>query len=94
MAGGLAETWPFAAELFDGDARVDRLVAQGLAADPAGLRQGWLGFVTDTLGQATLTVPVAPRAPGGGRRGIHTECFGHMLAEMQYLHRSHPGARW
>ncbi|MEP6666416.1 MAG: Phenylacetic acid catabolic protein [Nocardioidaceae bacterium] len=30
----------------------------------------------------------------GGRRGIHTEKMGYLLAEMQHLARSHPGARW
>src|SRR5207302_2031217 len=35
-----------------------------------------------------------PWTPTGGRRGLHTECFGYMLAEMQHLHRAHPGARW
>jgi ring-1,2-phenylacetyl-CoA epoxidase subunit PaaC len=32
--------------------------------------------------------------PTGGRRGIHTEAFGYLLAEMQHLHRSHPGVSW
>ena len=32
--------------------------------------------------------------PGGGRRGVHTEAMGYLLAEMQHLHRSHPGASW
>jgi ring-1,2-phenylacetyl-CoA epoxidase subunit PaaC len=30
----------------------------------------------------------------GGRRGIHTEQMGFLLAEMQHLARSHPGAKW
>ncbi|MPZ63284.1 MAG: phenylacetate-CoA oxygenase subunit PaaI, partial [Propionibacteriales bacterium] len=30
----------------------------------------------------------------GGRRGIHTEAMGYVLAEMQHLARSHPGASW
>jgi ring-1,2-phenylacetyl-CoA epoxidase subunit PaaC len=25
---------------------------------------------------------------------VHTEAFGYLLAEMQHLHRSHPGASW
>ena len=28
----------------------------------------------------------------GGRRGLHTQGFGYLLAEMQHLHRSHPGS--
>jgi ring-1,2-phenylacetyl-CoA epoxidase subunit PaaC len=30
----------------------------------------------------------------GGREGKHTEHLGHMLAEMQIVARSHPGATW
>ncbi len=46
------------------------------------------------LDEATLTVPeVMPRL-GGGRLGLHTEDLGYLLAEMQHLARSHPGARW
>jgi ring-1,2-phenylacetyl-CoA epoxidase subunit PaaC len=46
------------------------------------------------LVEATLSRPQASWAPSGGRRGLHTECFGRLLAEMQHLHRSHAGARW
>ena len=30
----------------------------------------------------------------GGRSGRHSEHLGHLLAEMQVLHRAHPGATW
>ena len=58
---------------------------------------GWRR-VTGVLERATLTVPDGPRTgawtAGAGRQGMHTEPFGRMLAEMQHLHRSHPGASW
>jgi ring-1,2-phenylacetyl-CoA epoxidase subunit PaaC len=41
-----------------------------------------------------LTTPQTWTAPGGGRNGIHTEPFGHLIAALQHLHRSHPGATW
>jgi ring-1,2-phenylacetyl-CoA epoxidase subunit PaaC len=43
---------------------------------------------------ATLALPEVAPATGGGRRGLHTESFGYLLAEMQHLARSHPGATW
>ena len=46
------------------------------------------------LTQATLTVPEVAPALGGGRQGLHTEHLGYLLAEMQHLPRSHPGATW
>jgi ring-1,2-phenylacetyl-CoA epoxidase subunit PaaC len=30
----------------------------------------------------------------GGRAGRHSEHLGHMLAEMQVIHRAHPGVTW
>jgi ring-1,2-phenylacetyl-CoA epoxidase subunit PaaC len=39
-------------------------------------------------------VPEAPWMQQGGRVGRHTEHLGHMLAEMQIVARSFPGASW
>jgi ring-1,2-phenylacetyl-CoA epoxidase subunit PaaC len=62
------------------------------------LESDWVASVTDVLRRATLTVPEGPRTgawtAGAGRQGLHTEPFGRLLAEMQHLHRSHPGAAW
>lgn len=30
----------------------------------------------------------------GGKRGLHTEHLGYVLAEMQFLQRAYPGASW
>jgi ring-1,2-phenylacetyl-CoA epoxidase subunit PaaC len=48
----------------------------------------------DVLAEATLASPDSGAAVTGGRRGIHTEHLGYLLAEMQHLARSHPGATW
>jgi len=50
--------------------------------------------VDTVLAEATLARPDDGWGPSGGRRGLHTEEFGRLLAELQYLHRAHPGARW
>ncbi len=62
--------------------------------DPAEIKPEWTTYVEAVLAEATLTVPETWTAPGGGRKGIHTEPFGYLVAEMQHLHRSHPGATW
>jgi ring-1,2-phenylacetyl-CoA epoxidase subunit PaaC len=46
------------------------------------------------LEQATLSVPASAWMQSGGRRGVHTEHLGHLLAEMQSLPRTYPGAQW
>ena len=94
METALGTLWPYTAELFEADDVTSDLVAMGVAADPAVLRGEWDPFVDGVLREATLTRPDITWAPTGGRRGLHTECFGYMLAEMQHLHRSHPGVAW
>ncbi|MCX4763480.1 phenylacetate-CoA oxygenase subunit PaaC [Streptomyces sp. NBC_01275] len=82
--------WRYTGELFQ--------PVEGLDVDWEALDASWLESVAGILRRATLTVPEGPRsgawAAGAGRQGLHTESFGRMLAEMQHLHRSHPGASW
>ncbi|WP_406443804.1 phenylacetate-CoA oxygenase subunit PaaC [Streptomyces sp. NBC_01613] len=90
MQRACAALWRFTGEMFQ---PVDRL-----NLDRAGMETAWLESVQAVLRQATLAVPEGPRTgawtAGAGRQGVHTESFGRMLAEMQHLHRSHPGASW
>jgi len=92
MQAALDAEWPYVEELFT---PVDPgLVEAGIAADPTAFRDAALERVAKILDEATLAVPeVTPRL-GGGSRGLHTEDFGYVVAEMQHLARSHPGARW
>ena len=94
VQAGLDEVWPYAFELFERDALTARLVAAGVAADPALLEPEWRRCVEDVLAEATLVVPDSTWRPTGGRSGAHTTVFGYLLAELQHLHRSHPGATW
>lgn len=93
----LDSLWRFTSELFAADDIDAELAASGVAPDLAALKPQWEALVRDVLDRATLTtpndVPRLPRAKGG-RSGAHTEHLGHLLAEMQIVARSHPGASW
>ncbi|MEU9668947.1 1,2-phenylacetyl-CoA epoxidase subunit PaaC [Streptomyces bobili] len=82
--------WRFTGEMFQ--------PVEGVGTDLTGLETPWLESVGAVLGRAGLETPEGPRTgawrAGAGRQGLHTESFGRMLAEMQHLHRSHPGASW
>ena len=94
VQAGLDEVWPYAFELFEVDGLTAGLVERGIAADPAALQPVWRATVDDVLAEATLSVPETDWRPSGGRTGTHTEAFGYLLAELQHLHRSHPGVSW
>jgi ring-1,2-phenylacetyl-CoA epoxidase subunit PaaC len=57
-------------------------------------REAWLLAVAPVLGRATLRQPPDGWMQTGGRTGRHTEHLGHLLAEMQILPRTYPGATW
>ena len=94
MQKAMEDVWGYHAELFATVEAEIGLVEKGVLPDRAALRPQWLAAVSATLDEATLQLPSADRQVDGGRRGLHTEHLAPMLAEMQHLHRSHPGARW
>ena len=94
MQAALDELWPWTGELAYQDEVDAALRADGIVPDPEPLRAPWEAMSKDVLGRATLTVPSGPMRMTGGRKGRHTEYLGHMLAEMQIVARSHPGAVW
>lgn len=94
MQAALGRMWRFVPELFESDEVSAAAVEAGVGADPAALRPGWDADVDAVLAASALERPTTTRTATGGRRGIHTETFGFMVAEMQHVHRSHPGAQW
>jgi ring-1,2-phenylacetyl-CoA epoxidase subunit PaaC len=91
------ELWRFTPELFAADDVAARLAATGVGPDLPALRESWEAQVRDVLYHATLTAPSgASHTPHlrGGRTGMHSEHLGHLLAELQIVARSDPGATW
>ncbi len=94
VQAALNELWRFTTELFAADEVEDALVAAGVAPDLAALQPGWAARIDEVLNEATLVRPAAVPYQWHGKRGVHTEHLGHMLAEMQHLQRTYPGAQW
>lgn len=86
--------WPYTGELFLQPADEADCVAEGLTTDVGALEPAWQRQVGDVLARATLRAPETAWMQRGGRDGRHTEHLGHLLAEMQIVARSHPGAQW
>lgn len=86
--------WGYTHELFEMDETEKRLADNGIGVDTTQLREEWLKRVTAILSEATLSVPEDSWVVRGGRIGYHTENLGHLLTEMQFVHRSYPGCQW
>ncbi len=92
----LADLWPYTSEYHSTSAAAQRLMGEKMIPDLSGIFDDWLGAVRSCFDSAALEMPEAPDSEmrGQGRSGLHTEHLGHLLAEMQILQRSFPGAKW
>ena len=70
------------------------MIEHGVIPDPASLRVAWNATIDAILARATLVRPPDGWMQSGGRSGRHTEHLGHLLADMQFLQRTYPGATW
>lgn len=94
MTDAVETLWTFCGELFEMSEAEAAAADRGQLPDRAELRELWTSTVQDVLTRATLPLPELPMHQTGGRSGLHTEYMGHLLAQMQHLPRSHPGAQW
>ena len=94
MQEALDVLWPYVGEMFEDDAIDIEMESSGIAPLPSQQRSRFDKALRATLAQATLICPESHFAQTGGRKGIHTEEFGHMLATMQFLPRAYPDASW
>src|SRR4030088_1530412 len=94
VQSALDSLWPYTVELFAED-ELDRLMAeQGVAPRLAEVHAAWSARIERILAEATLNLPKDRPHSWHGKRGQHSEHLGYILAEMQHLQRTYPGARW
>ena len=94
MQQSIDDHWQFTGELFAAD-EIDDVIRDVInGPDLNEIHDQWHGNVANVLEEATLTKPVDAWMASGGKQGRHSEHLGFLLAEMQYLQRSHPGASW
>lgn len=86
---------PYTDEFWAPHAIENEVHTSGTGVDASGLRSEWDEIVNEALAEATLTRPAAVNGyVTQGKKGIHSEHLGYLLAEMQSLARAHPGATW
>jgi ring-1,2-phenylacetyl-CoA epoxidase subunit PaaC len=92
--GAIDNLWRFTGELFAAD-EVDNVFENEFdGPELFGIREKWQESIAAVLEEATLTMPEDDWMASGGKEGRHSEHLGYMIAEMQYLQRTHPGATW
>lgn len=94
MAAAVDTLWRYSSELFDADAVDEAAAACGLGPRWSDLRGDWEAAMGELLADAGLQAPKASTFLTTGKRGVHSEHMGYILADMQYLQRAYPGGAW
>src|SRR5690554_2727791 len=84
----------FTEELFFQDEVDEILIKAGIIPDVKDYRIAYEKNIAAVLEEATLVLPEKRWQLDGGRKGVHSEHLGYLLAELQYMQRTYPGMEW
>lgn len=87
------DIWPYTGEMLrpvDYETELENSVGINVSS----IQNDWLEKVSSVFDEATLSVPGETWMQEGGKKGVHTEHLGYILAEMQFLQRAYPGLEW
>lgn len=94
IQNAINDLWMFTGDLFEMDEVDAVLIKEGIASDMGPVKEKWNAHVGEIVKKATLQIPAQTFMQRGSREGKHTEHLGYLLAEMQYLPRTFPDAKW
>lgn len=94
MQTAINDIWPYVGEMFLADDIDQWAFENGIGPDLNEIKKLWEKDVNAVLAEATLSKPNIDWMQKGGKQGSHTEHLGFILAEMQYLQRAYPDAKW
>jgi ring-1,2-phenylacetyl-CoA epoxidase subunit PaaC len=94
MAKAMLRLWRFVPELFESDDVEEHAARAALGPRWCDLRAPWQADVKLVFQEARVVPPAESAFRSTGKRGVHTESMGYLLAEMQFLQRTYPGGAW
>jgi ring-1,2-phenylacetyl-CoA epoxidase subunit PaaC len=94
MQDSLNNLYPFFGEFFEPSESESYCIESGILPDYGKLKEICFSKIEEIVLQSTLYLPSNISFRHGGKKGLHSEYLGYILADMQYLQRSFPGAQW
>ena len=93
MQKAIDDLWPYTGEMFI-PAEFETKLENSVSINVSNIKNDWLDKIKAILKEATLAIPEDGWMQSGGKKGIHTEHLGYILAEMQFMQRAYPGLEW
>lgn len=90
----LENIWEYTGGLFDETEDEENLFELGIIPSSKALFAEWKSLIKKDFAEFNLEVPESEFMQKGSRKGIHTEYFGYILCELQYMQRTYPDCTW
>lgn len=94
MQEAIDSLWTYTDELFHQTDADKAMVKEGIGVDVTLIKDKYYELVGSILEEATLKIPESKWFQKGGKKGVHTEHFGYILSDMQYMQRAYPNMEW
>lgn len=94
IQNAINDLWTYTDELFHQTEVDEQMNSEGVGVDTLKLKEQYYNEVSSLLKEVTLEVPESKYFQKGGKKGIHTEHMGYILAELQYMQRAYPNLTW
>lgn len=94
LNAALENLWEYTGGLFDEVEEEQNFVDLNLISSSKFLKESWIGKISADFAEFGLQVPAETFMQKGSRKGIHTEYFGYILCELQYMQRTYPDCAW
>jgi ring-1,2-phenylacetyl-CoA epoxidase subunit PaaC len=94
MQNALNDLWQYTGDMFDVNESDELLQKESIVPDMKIIKEQWIAKIKEVMQEATLSIPAESWMQSGSRKGIHSEHLGFLLAELQYMQRAYPGAKW
>lgn len=94
LNAALENLWEYTGGLFDEVDDEQNFVELGLIPSSKSIKESWMNKISVDFAKFGLEVPTETWMQKGSRKGIHTEWFGYILCELQYMQRIYPDCAW
>lgn len=86
--------YPYTGELLKETPEELEMKELGIGPDLTAIKEDYYNRIHEVFKEATLTAPETARFQSGGKKGIHSEHMGYILAQLQYMQRAYPNMSW
>ncbi|MBP0612217.1 phenylacetate-CoA oxygenase subunit PaaC [Chryseobacterium sp. cx-311] len=94
LAEAVGNLWEYTQGMFAETPGEDQLLANNIVPDSKILHEIWTAAVTEDFANFGIQIPESTFMQKGSRTGYHTEYFGFILCELQYMQRTYPNCTW